>query len=119
MKAVQRHVAVLQAYLCSSTLPHLQGLGQGKKLMVGAVGEAAAGHGSAGPSGTHTPNVRHSSIVIAPGLPPLVPQNPLEINSRIECKWRDGQYHLARIIERRQNPDTQEWEYYVHYNKRT
>lgn len=42
---------------------------------------------------------------------------PLEVNSRLECKWRDGNYYPARIVERRQNPNTNEWEYYVHYIK--
>ena len=44
---------------------------------------------------------------------------PLEVSTHLECKWRDGKFYPARIIERRKAdggaPD--EYEYYVHYRK--
>ena len=33
----------------------------------------------------------------------------------MECEWKEGQYHRAKIIERRKRPDTSDYEYYVHY----
>ena len=44
-------------------------------------------------------------------------QLPLTINTRVDCKWRDGQFHTARVVERRLVEGTQEHEYYVHYLK--
>mmetsp|Transcript_33444 Transcript_33444/g.79319 ORF Transcript_33444/g.79319 Transcript_33444/m.79319 type:complete len:407 (-) Transcript_33444:861-2081(-) len=42
---------------------------------------------------------------------------PLEPNTRVDCLWRDGNYHTVRIIERRIRAGTEdEHEYYVHYN---
>lgn len=40
---------------------------------------------------------------------------PLEVGTFMECEWKEGQYHRAKIIERRKRPDTQDYEYYVHY----
>lgn len=45
---------------------------------------------------------------------------PLEVGTRLRCRWRDGSWHDARIIERRPLPDAQtesDYEYYVHYEK--
>lgn len=42
---------------------------------------------------------------------------PLEVNTRLDCKWRDGQFHTARIVERRQIAGKEDYEYYVHYLK--
>lgn len=46
---------------------------------------------------------------------------PLDVGTLVECRFRDGQYRLAKIIERRPRKDvsTGEYEYYVHYDKRT
>eukprot|EP00192_Tetraselmis_astigmatica_P005340 CAMPEP_0117668456 /NCGR_PEP_ID=MMETSP0804-20121206/11561_1 /TAXON_ID=1074897 /ORGANISM="Tetraselmis astigmatica, Strain CCMP880" /LENGTH=453 /DNA_ID=CAMNT_0005476353 /DNA_START=254 /DNA_END=1615 /DNA_ORIENTATION=- len=42
---------------------------------------------------------------------------PLEVNTRVDCLWRDGNYHTVRVIERRiRAGTTDEYEYYVHYN---
>lgn len=43
---------------------------------------------------------------------------PLDVGTRVSCKWRDHQYHTVRIIERRpaaaaSRPDL--YDYYVHY----
>ena len=35
----------------------------------------------------------------------------------MDCKWRDGEYHPARVIERRPVMGTNQHEYYVHYSK--
>ena len=46
---------------------------------------------------------------------------PLEVGSTVKCLWRDGQYHSARILERRSQPEGGSgggegaMEYYVHY----
>jgi histone acetyltransferase MYST1 len=44
---------------------------------------------------------------------------PLEVATRLECRWRDGKYYPARIIERRKAEEGEEdaYEYYVHYRK--
>ena len=42
---------------------------------------------------------------------------PLEVGTRVDCKWRDGEYHPARVIERRPVKGTDQHEYYVHYSK--
>jgi len=42
---------------------------------------------------------------------------PLDVGTHVDCLWRDGQYHAARIIERRKVPDREEYDYYVHYRK--
>eukprot|EP00878_Enallax_costatus_P002084 GHUV01002251.1.p1 GENE.GHUV01002251.1~~GHUV01002251.1.p1 ORF type:complete len:434 (+),score=154.19 GHUV01002251.1:93-1304(+) len=49
---------------------------------------------------------------------------PLEVNSRIRCKWKDGDYYRCKILERRLKPDYDgrstdpyhTWEYYVHFS---
>lgn len=66
----------------------------------------------------------------AAGLPPNaapsgripVPRHlvrlPLEVATHLECKWRDGKFYPARIIERRKvDGSADEYEYYVHYRK--
>eukprot|EP00198_Chlamydomonas_reinhardtii_P006421 XP_001695757.1 MYST family histone acetyltransferase [Chlamydomonas reinhardtii] len=43
---------------------------------------------------------------------------PLDIGTRVDCKWRDGAFHTVRVIERRNlgTPnDPRAWDYYVHY----
>ena len=45
---------------------------------------------------------------------------PLQVGTRVDCKWRDGAFHTARVVELRPvegKPD--EHEYYVHYLKCT
>ena len=40
---------------------------------------------------------------------------PLEVGTFMECEWKQGQYHRAKIIERRKRSDAPDYEYYVHY----
>ena len=45
---------------------------------------------------------------------------PMDIGTRVQCRWRDGQFYPVRVIERRPgsaagNPE--EYEYYVHYEQ--
>ena len=53
---------------------------------------------------------------------------PLEVSTRVMCRWRDGDFQAARVVERRKvevaaRPQkagaaagpSGEWEYYVHY----
>ena len=40
---------------------------------------------------------------------------PLEMGAKLLCKWRDQGVKSCEVIERRQNEDTGEWRYYVHY----
>jgi hypothetical protein len=43
---------------------------------------------------------------------------PLDIGTRVDCKWRDGAFHTVRVIERRNlgnSSDPRAWDYYVHY----
>lgn len=43
-------------------------------------------------------------------------KEPLEIGIKAPCLWREDRYHDAEIIERRKQPGTETYEYYVHYN---
>jgi len=40
---------------------------------------------------------------------------PLDVGTKVNCKWRDNQWHQVRIIERRQIEPESDYEYYVHY----
>ncbi len=43
---------------------------------------------------------------------------PLEVGTRVLCRWRDGKLHPVKVIERRKlstGPD--DYQYYVHYNE--
>ncbi|KAJ9166600.1 hypothetical protein P3X46_021326 [Hevea brasiliensis] len=44
---------------------------------------------------------------------------PLEVGTRVLCRWRDGKYHQVKIIERRkmQCGGPNDYEYYVHYTE--
>ena len=49
------------------------------------------------------------------GLPMQI-RLPLDVGTEMICKRRwDGAQHLAKIIERRKQEHTEEYEYYVHY----
>jgi hypothetical protein len=52
---------------------------------------------------------------------------PLELVSRIRCRWKDGEFYRCKILERRIKPDLEArlvaandpavvWEYYVHFS---
>lgn len=44
---------------------------------------------------------------------------PLEVGTRVMCRWRDGKYHPVKVIERRKlSPCAiSDYEYYVHYTE--
>ncbi|CAL5348314.1 unnamed protein product [Camellia sinensis] len=44
---------------------------------------------------------------------------PLEVGTRVMCRWRDGKYHPVKVIERRKmhNGGNSDYEYYVHYTE--
>ncbi|MEW5308481.1 MAG: hypothetical protein WDW38_000438 [Sanguina aurantia] len=45
-------------------------------------------------------------------------QLPLEVGMKAKCKWRDGLYRLARVVDRREGQESRDpskWKYYVHY----
>ncbi|KAH9295035.1 hypothetical protein KI387_038623 [Taxus chinensis] len=44
---------------------------------------------------------------------------PLEVGTRVLCKWRDDKFHPVKIIERRKLPNgaPNDYEYYVHYTE--
>ncbi|KAG8633032.1 histone acetyltransferase of the MYST family 1 isoform X2 [Manihot esculenta] len=44
---------------------------------------------------------------------------PLEVGTRVMCRWRDGKYHQVKVIERRkmQCGGPNDYEYYVHYTE--
>ncbi|XP_027341323.1 histone acetyltransferase of the MYST family 1 isoform X1 [Abrus precatorius] len=44
---------------------------------------------------------------------------PLEVGTRVMCRWRDGKFHPVKVIERRKVPNAfpNDYEYYVHYTE--
>ena len=44
---------------------------------------------------------------------------PLEVGTRVLCRWRDNKYHPVKVIERRKLPGSgaNDYEYYVHYTE--
>lgn len=44
---------------------------------------------------------------------------PLEVGTRVMCRWRDGKYHPVKVIERRKMHigGVNDYEYYVHYTE--
>lgn len=44
---------------------------------------------------------------------------PLEVGTRVMCRWRDGKYHPVKVIERRKLncSSVNDYEYYVHYTE--
>lgn len=44
---------------------------------------------------------------------------PLEVGTRVMCRWRDGKHHPVKVIERRRihNGGPNDYEYYVHYTE--
>ncbi len=50
-----------------------------------------------------------------PKQPSCSKPNELEIGASITAKRADGSWHAANVVHQRTNPDTDETEYYVHY----
>ena len=44
---------------------------------------------------------------------------PLEVGTRVMCRWRDSKYHPVKVIERRKmhSAGPNDYEYYVHYTE--
>ena len=45
---------------------------------------------------------------------------PMDIGTRVQCRWRDGTMYPVRVIERRPGSKEgvpEEYEYYVHYEQ--
>ncbi|XP_004499615.1 histone acetyltransferase of the MYST family 1-like [Cicer arietinum] len=44
---------------------------------------------------------------------------PLEVGTRVMCRWRDSKYHPVKVIERRRvhGSGPNDYEYYVHYTE--
>lgn len=44
---------------------------------------------------------------------------PLEVGTRVMCRWRDGKFHPVKVIERRKisSGGPNDYEYYVHYTE--
>ncbi|XP_028549271.1 putative MYST-like histone acetyltransferase 1 [Dendrobium catenatum] len=44
---------------------------------------------------------------------------PLEVGTRVMCRWRDQNLHPVKVIERRKlsSGGTNDYEYYVHYTE--
>lgn len=89
-----------------------QGAGKGKRIMGGKPHEAGDGAGAAGGASGAAPSGRVP-------IPRSAVRLPLEVSTHLECKWRDGKFYPARIIERRRVDEgaEDEYEYYVHYRK--
>eukprot|EP00877_Chromochloris_zofingiensis_P000174 jgi/Chrzof1/10157/Cz04g31030.t1 len=122
-----------------NTIRTSQGAGKGKRLRPPAPpqdgsepsstagppaggGAAAAGaDGGAGPDKQNaTPGETDGFVRVKAGEVKM----PLDPNSKVDCRWKDGQYHTCRILERRlrrdwEGPpeDNMAWEYYVHYHR--
>uniref|UniRef100_A0A383W7X2 Histone acetyltransferase n=1 Tax=Tetradesmus obliquus TaxID=3088 RepID=A0A383W7X2_TETOB len=102
-----------------------KGTGKGGKRLR-APGPAALTASTGSGLGSHEPS---GSVPPGPGM---VPREqvvlPLELLSRLHCRWKDGEFYRAKILERRIKPDLEPrlvaandpavvWEYYVHFSK--
>ncbi|KAL2926101.1 Histone acetyltransferase of the MYST family 2 [Bienertia sinuspersici] len=65
-------------------------------------------NGDAGSPSENEPSKRRKSGVL-----------PLEVGTRVMCRWRDCKYHPVKVIERRKVPfgGQNDYEYYVHYTE--
>ncbi len=50
---------------------------------------------------------------------------PLELNTRLRCRWKDGEFYRAKVLERRMVQEfasdphadpARLWQYYVHFS---
>lgn len=89
------------------------------------------------PSSNHKPPATNGDNAPSPHPPPppLAPEQaisvydpskkrkmgmlPLEVGTRVMCRWRDGKHHPVKVIERRRihNGGHNVYEYYVHYTE--
>ncbi|KAI3685183.1 hypothetical protein L6452_34420 [Arctium lappa] len=49
----------------------------------------------------------------------ILNMQPLEVGTRVLCRWRDGKHHPVKVIERRRlhSGGPNDYEYYVHYTE--
>ncbi|KAL6778168.1 hypothetical protein ACKKBG_A17185 [Auxenochlorella protothecoides x Auxenochlorella symbiontica] len=83
-----------------------QGAGKGKRIMGGKVPTESLVTPVDMVDTPAEPSGRGSEVTL-----------PLEVNTLVDCQYRDGKCYPARIIERRRLGDTNNYEYYVHYRK--
>ncbi|GAB4822189.1 hypothetical protein N2152v2_009235 [Parachlorella kessleri] len=91
----------------------MKGAGKGKRIMAGKQPLQEAQPSGAVPM----QDLDQPTTTGRPPIPRSQVRLPLDVGTHVDCLWRDGQYHAARIIERRKVPDREEYEYYVHYRK--
>ncbi|GLI59568.1 hypothetical protein VaNZ11_001474 [Volvox africanus] len=80
-------------------------------------GGSNRGSGSGRGGGMGLDDAMDSGTILVQGKSGKV-RLPLDIGTRVDCKWREGGYHTVRVIERRNldDPgDPRAWDYYVHY----
>lgn len=94
--------------LFSSSLPDHPKMGSiDPPKTTGDATPSAADHIAGTPTENDNYRKRRSSIL------------PLEVGTRVTCRWRDSKYHPVKVIERRRlhygGPN--DYEYYVHYTE--
>jgi histone acetyltransferase MYST1 len=80
-----------------------------------AAGGAGNGAGAASNGGGVERRLRSSA---APAS--CAAQLPLEVGTRVMCRWRDQKLHPVKVIERRKGSASSspaDYEYYVHYTE--
>ncbi|XP_011074890.1 histone acetyltransferase of the MYST family 2 isoform X2 [Sesamum indicum] len=93
----------------------------------GAIAVAANGHAAAAGKTIATEGVALPPASQSNGAQPETDPSrkrkmtslPLEVGTRVNCRWRDGKYHPVKVIERRKLPSggANDYEYYVHYTE--
>lgn len=88
----------------------------------GAIAVASNGHAAAAAEGAAFSPALHSN-----GAQPEIDASrkrkmavlPLDVGTRVNCRWRDGKYHPVKVIERRKLScdGANDYEYYVHYTE--
>ena len=82
----------------------------------GTAAAAAACNGGAAPPNGGVERRLRSSAVSASWAAHL----PLEVGTRVMCRWRDQKPHPVKVIERRKSSSYSspaDYEYYVHYTE--
>jgi histone acetyltransferase MYST1 len=81
-------------------------------------GGAACNGAGAAPNGGGTERRLRSSAASAPAS--WAAHLPLEVGTRVMCRWRDQKLHPVKVIERRRGSSSSapaDYEYYVHYTE--
>ena len=83
----------------------------------GAGGTACNGAGAASNGGGMERRLRSSASAASASWAAHL---PLEVGTRVMCRWRDQKLHPVKVIERRKGPacsSPADYEYYVHYTE--